>query len=288
MIYDFDGFQRAVLQAYHAKRENNELPAALERPTPARLRDSSLRAWTARPLAKDREVVAAFFDAPATDEGIESGIRRFDTEKFKPLINYLKGDTTKTHEKNIKFLAWLLDFEPRPYRAWQQQAGLPRADDDAIASTPVIISEREQIESTDHPAVAMRRSGSRRFTLQRAAWLAGIFAVAWGVLFFVLGQGTKQCMYWNEDRYVATRCADDGGTGSLRIALDRQQLRDFKKIMRPDTLARAHVGKVWYSKIDNTVEFFTGPGFHPVHRDRSLRAATAHIIDTYAAASETD
>src|SRR5690554_1271678 len=193
MIYDFDGFQRAVLQAYHAKRERNELPAELERPTPARLRNGSLRAWTTRPLMKDREVVATFFDAPATDEGIESSIRRFDTEKFKPLINYLKGDTAKTHEKNIKFLAWLLDFEPRPYRAWQKQEGLQPVDDGAMASATLMISERDEDRSADHHAVARRRSKASTFTLQRAAWLAGIFAIAWGVLFFALGQGTMQC-----------------------------------------------------------------------------------------------
>ncbi|MNN94928.1 hypothetical protein D3C81_2136440 [compost metagenome] len=66
------------------------------------------------------------------------------------------------------------------------------------------------------------------------------------------------------------------------IALDQNKLENFQKINSKDTLGMEDVGKVWYSKIGNEVEFFTSSGKHPVHINRSLKAATEHIITTWA------
>ncbi|UIR54859.1 hypothetical protein LZQ00_11275 [Sphingobacterium sp. SRCM116780] len=91
----------------------------------------------------------------------------------------------------------------------------------------------------------------------------------------------KQCMCWVGDHYIAVDCQNNNIKGEI-IALDEQKLNEFKKITKPDTLTAKDVNQVWYSKINNNVEFFTAPGFHPIHGQRSLKVATEHIIEQYA------
>lgn len=91
----------------------------------------------------------------------------------------------------------------------------------------------------------------------------------------------KECMCWNGERYKEVDCKNNIQANEI-IALNEDKLHNFQKIMRPDTLSKADVGKVWYSKIDNEVEFFTHSGYHPVHSKKPLKAATEHIINTWA------
>lgn len=91
----------------------------------------------------------------------------------------------------------------------------------------------------------------------------------------------KECMCWNGIKYIKVDCRDNTQPYQI-IGLNEDKLHNFEKIMKPDTLTKADVGKVWYSKIDNEVEFFTHSGYHPVHSKKSLKAATEHIINTWA------
>ncbi|GHE49302.1 hypothetical protein GCM10017764_35440 [Sphingobacterium griseoflavum] len=91
----------------------------------------------------------------------------------------------------------------------------------------------------------------------------------------------KDCMCWNGEKYVEVDCHNKTFPYQV-IGLDRQQLSYFAKIQREDTLSMSDVGRVWYSKIDNEVEFFTQPGFHPVKLGHALKIATEHIITKYA------
>ena len=91
----------------------------------------------------------------------------------------------------------------------------------------------------------------------------------------------KECMCWNGIKYIKVDCRDNTQSNQI-VGLNEDKLHNFEKIMEPDTLSKADVGKVWYSKIDNEVEFFTHAGHHPVHNKKSLKAATEHIINTWA------
>lgn len=281
----FDRFQQAVWEAYHTKRAHE---SELENPRPAALRNYCLTVWNSRPLPKDREMLGQFFSAGTTDEEIERSIRQFDTDKFKPIINYLKGETKNTKEKNIKLLAWLIDFEPRPYAAWRQQiinetAGTGQTDEPVSPAAEAPVEWAEQVlDDGETVGPAFEKSQVRTAIGKRIGWGLGMAAIASVILFFALAPDAKQCMYWHEDRYVATHCAADESDGTLRIALNHEQLSNFRKITRADTLTLADVNKVWYSKINNVVEFFIAPGFHPVHRDRALKIASKHIIEQHA------
>lgn len=59
-------------------------------------------------------MVKQFMDKLPNEVLSASNIRRFDPDKFKPLVNFLKKNLN-TNEKNVELLAWLIDFPARPY-----------------------------------------------------------------------------------------------------------------------------------------------------------------------------
>jgi hypothetical protein len=65
------------------------------------------------------------------------------------------------------------------------------------------------------------------------------------------------------------------------IALDVEKLNHLMRITEPDTLTEHSLGKIWYSKINGNVEFFTAEGFHPEYPDRKLRPVTPSILAKY-------
>ncbi|WP_336833585.1 hypothetical protein [Sphingobacterium siyangense] len=94
----------------------------------------------------------------------------------------------------------------------------------------------------------------------------------------------EECMCWNGEKYIEVDCQNKTQPYQV-IGLDKHKLEGFVKITRPDTLGPKDVGRVWYSKINHEVEFFTGPGYHPTEFGRSLKAATMRILDSYAGAN---
>ncbi|WEK18342.1 MAG: hypothetical protein P0Y49_16250 [Candidatus Pedobacter colombiensis] len=111
-----DDYKKAVIFDYHQKKVKRLLSLNLSHPTPAKLRHECLLVLNTRPQIKDEKIIRDFFNLGAISNDYSSSIERFDPEKLKPLDNYLKGKTVSTEPRNIELLAWLIDFEPRPYQ----------------------------------------------------------------------------------------------------------------------------------------------------------------------------
>lgn len=91
----------------------------------------------------------------------------------------------------------------------------------------------------------------------------------------------KKYMYWNGERYIGTDSIFIS-PGIDVVAMNSHKLKHFRRIMRKDTLTDVNaLGKIWYSKYNNGVEFFTDDGIDP-DNGRELRKVTSLIIYKYA------
>lgn len=102
---------------------------------------------------------------------------------------------------------------------------------------------------------------------------------------FMSGWGSpatdKPYMYWDKDRYMATDSSSLHSRAEV-VPMHSYSFINMKKIMRPDTLTVDNaMGKVWYDKSNNHVEFFTSLGQHP-ENGKALKDVTEHILETYA------
>ncbi|MBT2621364.1 hypothetical protein [Chryseobacterium sp. ISL-6] len=95
------------------------------------------------------------------------------------------------------------------------------------------------------------------------------------------GLGENKYMYWNGERYVGTDSTYVSPKFDV-VAMDKNVYKNFKKITRPDTLTVENaIGKAWYSKYNNKVEFFTMDGINP-ENGKELRKVSEHMVDFYA------
>lgn len=296
-MFEFDEFQEEVLNAYLNKVDNDELPSQLVTLKRANLRnyirDRVKRGYD----KKDEAVLKDFFNAGNEYANLDESIRRFEIDKFRPLISFMRGQTTSRDDNNSKLLAWLIDFEPRPFEEWRRvryQVENPdensniggkegSSDTTGVEGGSAIDGgenggdPKEEIEGND------TNPEPPRIKHNKPIWIIAIVMVTVLVLgvLFLNGFGQKHYMHWDGQQYIATSYKEEYSEIDL-VPLNKRKLNNFRKIMRPDTLDQDDEKKVWYSKIDKHVEFFTMPGFHPIKRDRSLKAATKEILEKYA------
>lgn len=90
----------------------------------------------------------------------------------------------------------------------------------------------------------------------------------------------KKYMYWNGERYIATDSSYVGPTVNV-VAANDIDLAYFRKITRKDTMTVGNsLGKVWCSKWNNEVDFFTMDGINP-ENGKELKLASQHMILKY-------
>lgn len=113
---------------------------------------------------------------------------------------------------------------------------------------------------------------------QAAISLIIIFTIA--SITYLLIIDNKNCMYWTGEHYEAISCEQTVDDVAI-IAKDTVKLNHLKKIMHPDTLTLNSLGKVWYVKTYEGLEFYTSDGFHPIYSEKRLKPITPRIINKY-------
>jgi hypothetical protein len=281
----FADYQAEVLRSYHKKKAENAISLKLIHPTPANLRDACEDAVNKRFLKKDVNAIRSFFGEHAHATAYVKAIRKFDIDLFRPLNNFLKGGIKNTDEKNIELLAWLIDFEPRPFQAGTvlfntAHQRIAFAENEKGKEITEVVGEREQSAPVGNIQRVLTKEVGRGGTW-KSIILVGLVALIVAGVYLFWGHGAPEgCMIWAADRYKQVSCNQKQGEAMI-IALDTSKLVHFKKITRQDTITAQALGRVWYSKINNNVEFFTADGYHPVHVERHLKPLTLYMINKY-------
>lgn len=317
MATSFPDYQQLVMQSYEQKMVSGTLPHGLKYLTPGKLKDECIKRCTKEVNRRDEKIIRDFCGDLNEAKNCYAIMQRCDTDRFRPLVNYLKRKSENTEEKNIELLAWLIDFAGRP---WELGKTIPidvnedpALNDEGLATeglategqvatqviTPATGSDQSAISEIPTVPVSIggpkeqggtevniiQTSGPQKLKGSSAKRLANAV-----ILSLVMGTGgalwwkeknhTGDCMYWQEDHYEPVAC-DQKIPHTMIIALDAMKLKDFRKITRPDTITYQDIGKVWYSKIDTNMEYFTSAGEHPVVFGRQLKPITAYIIDKH-------
>lgn len=292
----FNRFKEQVLKAYWEKHSNNELHDRLANPTSANLRDYALFLLGSGLNPDDKKTLRDFFILKDEHGDLEKSIAGIDIDKLKPVRYFIDKKTNNPDETIVKLLAVLIDFQPRPFRIddWTENPTIPFT---SISKPTVLENDRSgksqdlepqaEPESIESPKpVDYKRKGSK---LNKKAVLlvssGGIIAASLGYIGF---KEKKECMCWFKDQYIVVDCINNNLRNKNVIALDQDKLDNFKKITRYDTLGIKDVNKIWYSKVNNEVEFFTEAGKHPEHAERGLKLATEYIIRKYAMGENTE
>jgi hypothetical protein len=275
----FADYQALVLQTYHDKKASNDLLFNLSHPTAARLKAECLRVYEKRYHQKDETLLRSFFGPQEDPAAYRNAIKKTDADKFRPLVIYLKRSNCRsTGEKNIELLAWLIDFERRPYRPGESYAALNPALESAspLPDSPPF----DQLELHHHPL----QTSSPPKKSKRIILLAASVTIVGIATYFIVKSPPPMkkegCMYWDNDHYRAVPCSQPHGETHF-YPVDTQKITHFKRITQPDTLTPHSLGSVWYIKINGRIEFYTANGNHPVDTSRRLQRLSSYILNKY-------
>lgn len=298
----FADYESLVVKYYRDKRDANTLSPRLLHLTPANLREECIAVCEERYDRKDDGTLRTFFKKSGDRDTCLRAIEQCDIDKLKPLVNFLRKGSGGTSPINIELLAWLIGFEPRPYEFGKKyDINQPEISENikgeiiedenigkegSLQEQPVQHDTQVDIMPLWQPVSTNSRSG---FKNKLVIIVAMILVTGGGLIYWVWSNkaaavvlpGNGWCMYWAEDHYEPISCNQKPAGNTLVVALDSQKISNFKKITRIDTITSRSKGFVWYVKINNTVEFYTADGFHPVDIRLRLRPITDYIVRKY-------
>jgi hypothetical protein len=274
----FEDYREKVFEAYRNKKESNLLSLNLALPTPAKLRDECLKVYAERFLKKDEKALRLFFDVPTEGNDYGKSIKNVDIDNFKPLINFLKGKTSQTDDKNIELLAWLINYSQRPYLAGNLNYNNPEKED--------AVNKIDDVSARDIKAVSNRVDihdiEQTKRGISKPVYLLLLLLLATFGGYIITKLFTPQCMYWDGQAYQAINCNSKNPINEEIIAINQQKLNHLKKIAKPDTITMKAIGHVWYIKINvDSVEFYTSHGDYPLDTQKPLKPLTKYILQKY-------
>lgn len=305
----FSEYKSQVIRSYYKKREEGSISLNLQHPTPAKLKRECLVVFEIRRTKADLEILREYFGHKEDEASYERAIRRMETDRFRPLSKFLKGEIQNTEDRNIALLSWLIDFSPRPYRPGYQLVDINTTDGKVAASKehspvpkkPMRMDMYDDLAMRLEDSISTRGKGIDGISIPRHIlnywdkykWPALIgfgFLLLVGVLGISSNDSLKnsfgslvnnhQCMYWSGDHYIDRDC-DQKMPNVQLIALDPFKLKHFKRITRLDTITYHDINKIWYAKIDNQIEFYTAEGYDPRQPGRQLRPVSKYIYEKY-------
>ncbi|WP_342327682.1 hypothetical protein [Pedobacter sp. FW305-3-2-15-E-R2A2] len=285
----FKDYKDLVVRSYKEKLAAEKLSYNLADPTPAKLRNECLFVYTSRyDKKRDSKTLEAFFEKPDEHGDYHSIIYNFKVSRFRPLAQFLRDPNREPNAFNIELLAWLIDYQPRPFRYAYQV----NQDDDPEPDPPTEpepSTEPAPPAKPEHPTKPRPPAPVWKERIKKHQKETAVVLLLLGLTLFLLLKmpPKKQCMYWSGDRYEAVDC-NQQLFGVQSIALDTFKLNHFKKITKPDTMTAYSVGKVWCVQIGDVPDCFTTDGNHPLYPGRELKKLSLPILRKYFGAKLTD
>lgn len=304
---NLEDYKKGVIEAYKKKRSEGILPPNLKNHTTANLYKECLNVFHNRFSSKDSETFKELYGERNSAAEYLQRIKASGADKFKPLDNFLKGNTNTPKTRYIELLAWLIDFEPRPHQIGNiygflesnnniegksehspKQMDYPNLETvEKKHSENKIQDEIDKDLHKDDKRLYTSSSISnpskrilgipRKFYKTIVALFVIVTVICASSIYYRL---THQCMYWNSERYQLISCHEKIGSIPV-VSLDTTRYDHLQKILNISSITRNDIGKVHYSKIDGVVEFYTTGGTNPTDTNRRLLPMTAYMFNKY-------
>ncbi|WP_419213634.1 hypothetical protein ACNR9Q_05605 [Maribacter sp. X9] len=298
-----DSYQKEVLEQYKLNK-GGELSTYLLNPTPRLIKQACILLLNKRTSPDDRNTLNCFFQFKE-DENRLREVKGFENDRFKPIVNFLKGRTKNTSEENIELISWLIDFNPRPLRQYLKSYNpISELDHtkpesfDELKNSDISKPNKSQFERNLIKRKLDKTKNNEEKKKKRSRILTISIIVTFGMTILILGRQKwnsnrqnriikeTECMTWSDSLYVAISCNEYplSKHGTQVKPLDPMELKNMRKVeVNASYQFFNEEGKpmIWYYKNkEGEIEYFTAPGLHP-RNGETLRKITPYIIETY-------
>lgn len=277
----FDDYQNEVRNEYEIKK--NELYSGqLLHPKPSRIR-TLLSACYDDADNVDKERFRLFFESDPNKD-LKKQIEKFDLDRLKPIIMFLKRQTASTSDNIIEIIAILIDFKPRPYNKYREGGTIksPEPEKESVITPefPHVVISHDNIEDKPY-----HKSLNNHIIKWQPIMFIGILLTSI-ILFYNTFLTDCNLMIWKKDHYEKVDCeiVNDDSIGKAYISLDETLLENMRKVKVDSMTTFFHkdgTPRIWYYKVsDNELEYFTSPGLHPENK-KTLKPITERMINKY-------
>ncbi len=105
-------YKNEILEKYQ-KEKGGEMNSYLQHPTRKQIKEACLWLLGRRNAKYDDHILNRFFKFKEGENKLRA-IERIKGDKFKPIVNFLNGETKSTTSANLELISWLIDFKQRP------------------------------------------------------------------------------------------------------------------------------------------------------------------------------
>ena len=214
------------------------------------------------------------------------------TDKFRPIETFFKGETDLTDIEAVNIAAILVDFNPRPYLKFSRHEALKKektfitsiesADIEHIAAASTIIKNNNRSPEQSMLPSSFKNKKLRIFQKRLLIPVLIVVTMLCGFGYVLLPK--KECMQWQKDHFEAVVCETKAnGIANLYSTMPlNNNMLNFRKIKICDTTTFFKHNKpiVWYCRTGDHLDFFNGPGFNP-ENEKPLKPITQYMIDKY-------
>jgi len=286
-----------VVRDYKRKRAAGSLAGNLVDPTPATLKEECLIVFRERYEKKDENALRGFFGQMGDIKSTIISIEQSKTTKFIPLERFLKEETKNPGNKIVELVAWLIDFDHRPYKHGERydllrdQAEKGDEEHKKLGNTAVASIKNQmpitKSELAQEGSQIIERGVPNKKKRNRIIIIGTVISVLIGLVFVWIytkkdsdpySSSVEQCMYWTGYEFLPIACNQKLGD-TVIVALDTFRLKYFKRIRRTDTMTKWSIDKLWYRKERDGYEYYTIDGTPPNGKVRYLRPLSNYIFE---------
>jgi hypothetical protein len=291
-------YKNAIKAKYELTKEE-DISGLLNNPSPANIRELCIQRVETLGV-DDKSIFSRFFNLKDDENSIKQ-IENYDTDKLRPVGNFLKSKTKDTKQIIVELIAILIDFTPRPYLKFSKtdEGNFRKVEEIIPPTSEPKEEEKKGYKKPDPIPIALvineKAKANNDNLTPKSYSIKQKIAFGLGIVLITSISGysikkacfsEKQCMQWQNDHYETVDCNEEIDTiykSAPIIPVDEDAL-DLNKIKVSDTTTFFRGGKavVWYCKVDSLPEFFDdlGTGYHPL-TGKPLRPITKYIISKY-------
>jgi hypothetical protein len=292
---------KEAIKAKYEEEKSGDYASFLINPSRAKLRDLCIILFTENSTSDDLRIFRNFFGFDFRD-GISTELKK-QTDKFRPLETFFKGETDLMDISGIDLAAILVRYNKRPIHRFlkltdntivlEEKTSYSIVDknvnfnfeEDKENRTAVVIPNNP-IKKTFLPRLSLQQFQQQTISVPQffkaLVLLMVVLASFYGIkeLFFP----AKDCMQWSNDHYELVDCSSSVQGISSRneiIPIKKEEL-DLKKIKvtQQTPFFQNNKAIVWYCKKNDKIEYFSASGFHP-ENGKPLKPISQYIIDKY-------
>ena len=204
------------------------------------------------------------------------------TDKFRPIENFLKGESDLSDIETINITALLVDFRPRPFRLFASKSFENESLKREMEIIKIVKPENDIKDSTDEIKLVKPKNNLKKKILIGFVGLLGLGSIGYTAKSIILHE--PQCMQWQNNHYEVVDC-DSNKQSLLKqydiIPFDEDQSK-LIKVEVSDTTTFFKNGKslYWYCKVNGNPEFFNTHGEHP-ETGKALKQVSEYIVKKY-------